>query len=86
MEDTKGKFPKPLCSKNQGYVLITACNTPFPFSFLCKQSQGTINAMNEFFKTSGMKKKGVITITNTFGKKCVSKAVLNKIKKISNSL
>ncbi|MDT8719731.1 flavodoxin family protein [Clostridium sp. 19966] len=86
MEDVKGRFPRPLCSQNQGYVLITACNTPFPFSFLCKQSQGAISAMNEFFKTSGMKKKGVITITNTWGKKCVSKAVFNKAKKISDRL
>lgn len=86
MEDVKGRFPKPLCSKNQGYVLITACNTPFPFSFLCKQSQGAIGAMNEFFKTAGMKKKGIITITNTWGKKYVSKAVLNKAKKIANRL
>jgi putative NADPH-quinone reductase len=86
MEDIKGGSPKPLCSKNQGYVLITACNTPFPFSILCKQSQGAIRAMTEFFKTAGMKKKGVITITNTWGEKCIPKAVSNKVKKISNSL
>lgn len=86
MEDVKGGFPKPLCSKNQGYVLITACNTPFPFSFLFNQSRGAINAMNEFFKTAGMKKKGVITITNTWGKESVPQNVLNKVKKISNNL
>lgn len=86
MEDVKGRFPKPLCSKNQEYVLITACNTPFPFSFICKQSEGAIRAMNEFFKTAGMRKKGIITITNTWGKECVSKAVLRKAKKIAKNL
>lgn len=86
MKDVKGGFPKPLCSKNQGYVLITACNTPFPFSYIYKQSEGAIRAMNEVFKTSGMKKKGVITISNTRGKECIPKAVLDKAKKIAKNL
>lgn len=86
MEDVKGGSPKPLCSKNQGYVLITACNTPFPFCYLFKQSQGSLRAMNEYFKTSGMKKKGVITISNTWGKECIPKSVLNKVDKIAKRL
>lgn len=86
MEDVKGGFPKPLCSKNQGYVLITACNTPFPFSYLCGQSKGSIRAMNEYFKTSGMKKKGVITISNTWGKESIPKSVIDKVEKIAKRL
>lgn len=86
MQDVKGGSPKPLRSKNQGYVLITACNTPFPFSYLCKQSVGSIRAMKEYFKTSGMKKKGVITISNTWGKERIPKSVLDKAEKIAKSL
>ena len=60
MEETK-TFPKARLSKNQKYLLLTACNTPSPFSFLCGQSAGAIRNMKEFFKTSGMK----------YGGKCV---------------
>ncbi len=60
MEETK-TFPKPRLSNEQRYVLLTACNTPAPFSHIFGQSSGTLKAMKEFFKTSGMK----------FGGKCV---------------
>lgn len=86
MKDVKGGFPKPLLSKNQGYVLITACTTPFPFSVVCKQSSGAIRAMNEFFKTSGMQKKGVISISNTWGKESTPTAIIDKAKKIAEKL
>lgn len=57
MEETK-TFPKARLSKNQKYFLLTACNTPAPFSSLCGQSTGAIRSMKEFFKTSGMKYAG----------------------------
>lgn len=57
MEETK-TFPRARLSKNQKYLLLTACNTPAPFSFLCGQSTGAIRSMKEFFKTSGMKYAG----------------------------
>ena len=57
MEETK-TFPKARLSKNQKYFLLTSCNTPAPFSYLCGQSTGTIRSMKEFFKTSGMKYAG----------------------------
>lgn len=60
MEETN-KFPKARLSKKQKYILLTACNTAAPFSGLFGQSTGSIRAMKEFFKTSGMK----------FGGKCV---------------
>ena len=60
MEDT-ATFPKGRLSKNQTYILFTACNTPAPFSAVCGQSTGALRAMKEFFKTSGM----------TYGGKCV---------------
>jgi multimeric flavodoxin WrbA len=86
IKDVKGGFPKPLLSKDQSYVLITACTTPFPFSVLFKQSNGAIRAMSEFFKTSGMQKKGVITISNTWGEECTPTVIFDKAKKIAQRL
>lgn len=60
MEETK-TFPKARLSYKQKYILLTACNTPDPFSSLFGQSTGAIRSMKEFFKTSGMK----------YGGKCV---------------
>lgn len=60
MEETK-TFPKARLSGRQKYILLTACNTPAPFSWLFGQSRGAVRSMREFFGTSGMK----------FGGKCV---------------
>lgn len=57
MEETK-TFPKARLSKNQKYFILTSCNTPAPFSFLCGQSTGTIRGIKEFFQSSGMKYVG----------------------------
>jgi len=57
MEETK-TFPKARLSKKQKYFLLTSCNTPAPFSFLCGQSTGAIRSMKEIFKASGMKYAG----------------------------
>lgn len=57
MEDTP-RFPKPRLSPNQRYLLLTACNTPYPFSWICGQSRGALRAMERVFKTSGMKCNG----------------------------
>lgn len=53
MEETK-TFPKARLSKEQKYILLTACNTPAPFSGICGQSTGAVRAMKEFFGTAGM--------------------------------
>lgn len=71
MEETN-TFPKPCLSKNQEYILLTSCHTPFPFSWLCGQSSGAIHAMKEFFKTSGMRYGAKFICTNTRNKKELS--------------
>lgn len=80
MEET-GTFPKPRLSKEQKYILLTACNTPFPFSRLCGQSSGALRAMKEFFRTSGMKCGGKFVCTNTAVRKAPSDWILRKIEK-----
>lgn len=80
MEETC-TFPKPRLSGEQKYILMTACNTPFPFSVLCGQSSGALRAMKEFFKTSGMKCGGKFVCTNTSVRKEPPDRILRKIEK-----
>jgi len=79
MEETAA-FPKPrLQGKN--YIILTACNTPAPFSWICGQSAGAIRTMDEFFKTAGMKSIGKITCTNTGKRKSIPHHIFRKIKR-----
>lgn len=66
MEETAA-FPRPRLSSSQDYLLLTACNTPFPFSRLCGQSSGPLRAMDEFFRTAGMKRLGQVVFANAKG-------------------
>lgn len=79
MEETAA-FPKPRL-QGKKYMLLTACNTPAPFSWLCGQSRGAIRNMDEFFKTAGMKAIGKITCANTGRRKSVPDSVVRKIEK-----
>lgn len=78
MEDTK-TFPKPRLSSKQKYLLLTACNTPNPFAWLCGQSRGALRAMDEFFRTSGMTCMGKVVFSNAKEGKEIPKSVRNKL-------
>lgn len=80
MEETS-TFPKARLSAKQKYLLLTACNTPSPFSWIFGQSRGSLRAMNEFFKTSGMKCLGKVTYAKAEGKNDLPAAIRNKIYK-----
>lgn len=71
MEETS-TFPKPHL-RGKKYMLLTSCNTPAPFSWICGQSRGAIRSMDEFFKTAGMKPIGKIVCAGTGTKKNVPK-------------
>ncbi|WP_343209922.1 flavodoxin family protein [Anaerolentibacter hominis] len=81
MEETS-TFPRPRLSRDQSYLLLTACNTPSPFSWICGQSKGTLRAMKEFFKTSGMKQAGSVVFSNAKGRAELPAKVIKKIKKL----
>lgn len=81
MEETAA-FPRPRLSGKQEYLLLTACNTPFPFSRLCGQSSGALRAMNEFFKTSGMKRLGQVTFSNAKGRAELPLRITRKIERL----
>lgn len=79
MEET-ATFPKPRLSGKR-YMLLTACNTPAPFSWIFGQSRGALRNMDEFFKTAGMKSMGKVVCANTGKTKNIPERVLRKIER-----
>lgn len=79
MEETS-TFPKPRLSGKK-YMLLTACNTPAPFSWIFGQSRGAIRNMDEFFKTAGMKPIGKFVCSNAGKRKDLPQSLLWKIAK-----
>lgn len=77
MEET-ATFPKPRLSGKR-YMLLTACNTPAPFSWIFGQSWGALRNMDEFFKTAGMKSIGKVVCANTGKTKNIPEQVLRRI-------
>jgi len=77
MGETK-TFPEPRL-KGKKYILLTACNTPAPFSYLMGQSRGAIRNMDEFFHTAGMKSLGKVVCAGTLGKTSLPESVEKKI-------
>lgn len=79
MEETN-TFPKPRLSGKK-YMLLTACNTPFPFSWICGQSRGALHQMDEFFRTAGMKCMGRFVCTNTSKREKLPTFLIGKIER-----
>ena len=79
MEETN-TFPKPHL-QGKKYLLLTSCNTPFPFSWIFGQSKGAIHNMNEFFKTAGMKSIGKIVCAGAANKQELPKQTIKKIER-----
>ena len=61
MKTNGNKLPKPLL-KGKKAVFISTCSTSLPFNILIRQSRGTIHALKEIFRWSG------IQIAETFEK------------------
>ena len=80
MENT-ATFPRPRLSHRQSYLLLTACTTPFPFDRLCGQSSGALRAMNEFFRTAGMRPLGKVVCAGTKGRTCLPPHVEARIRR-----
>ncbi len=79
MEET-AMFPKPRL-QGKKYMLLTACSTPAPFSWICWQSRGAIRNMDEFFKTAGLRPMGKITCANTGKRKKIPAHIYRKIER-----
>lgn len=81
MEETAAGIPKGRLSPQQKYLLLTACTTPFPFDRLCGQSSGALRAMNEFFKTAGMRPMGSFVFAGSKGRQ-VPEKLLTRIRNV----
>ncbi len=79
MEETS-TFPKPRL-QGKKYMILTSCNTPFPFSWIFGQSRGAIRNMDEFFKTAGMKPIGKVVYAGAASKKELPKQIARKIER-----
>lgn len=82
MDDNNSSIPKPKLSSKQQFILMTTCNTPFPFDRLGGQSSGCLKNMYEFFHISGMKCRGRITFAGTRGLNTVPKHIAKKIERL----
>ena len=71
--------PQPRLSGSQRYLLLTSCNTPFPFSRLFGQSCGALRAMEEFFHYAGMSRMGRVAFSGAGGKNELPVSVKRKI-------
>lgn len=79
MEETS-TFPKPRL-QGKKYMILTSCNTPFPFSWIFRQSRGAIRNMDEFFRTAGMKTIGKVVCAGAAAKKQLPKQIARKIER-----
>ena len=71
--------PQPRLSRSQRYLLLTACNTPAPFSWLFGQSRGPLRAMDEFFHYAGMSRMGRVAFSGAAGKTTLPDRISRKI-------
>ncbi len=82
MDDNSSAIPKPKLLKRQKYILMTTCNTPFPFDRLAGQSRGCLRAMKEVMHISGMTCIGKVVFAGTRNKNEIPIRVIKKIKKL----
>ena len=84
MEETN-TFPRPRL-QGKRYLILTACNTPAPFSWIFGQSRGAIRSMDEFFRTAGMRAIGKVVCANAKNKGRLPKQIVKKIEKAGKRL
>lgn len=80
MEETE-RFPRPRLSGKR-YILLTACNTPAPFSYLCGQTKGLYRVTKEYFTTSGISCIGKVAQAGTGKKNEMTAQTKKKIAKL----
>jgi multimeric flavodoxin WrbA len=82
MDDNDSMVPKPKMKKEQKYILMTTCSTPFPFDRLAGQSSGCIRAMKEVMNISGMTYGGKVIFAGTRNKKELPERIINRINRL----
>jgi len=57
------------------------CSAPFPLSII-RQSRGNLQAMNEFFKSSGMSRVGSVVLSGTAGLAKIPEGTIRRARKL----
>jgi multimeric flavodoxin WrbA len=85
MGESKRGIPIPL-HKGKKAVIVTACTTIWPFSWICRETSNTNHAMKEILHYSGFKVVGKLVLPGTKGKTTIPKRVLEKGKKLGKKI
>ncbi|NLI36556.1 MAG: flavodoxin family protein [Bacteroidales bacterium] len=85
MGESKLGIPIPL-HKGKKAVIVTACTTIWPFSFLFKQTTKSLRAMREILHYSGFKVIGKVVYSGTKGKKVIPERLLRKSERLGAKL
>lgn len=72
--------------KGKKAIIVTACTTLWPFSFLFHETTNTLHAMREILHYSGFKVVGKLVYPGTKGKTGVPKRLLRKGERIGRRL
>nr|WP_308570338.1 flavodoxin family protein [uncultured Prevotella sp.] len=81
MGESKSGIPIAL-HKGKKAIIVTACTTIWPFSFLFRETTNTNHAMKEILHYSGFKVIGKLVYPGTKGKKAIPQRILNKGKRL----
>jgi multimeric flavodoxin WrbA len=82
MEEPKNGFPTPL-HKGKKSVIVTACTTIWPFSYICRETTNALHAMKEILGYSGFKVVGKLVLSGTKKKTSIPENILNKGKRLA---
>lgn len=85
MGESKRGIPIPL-HKGKKAVIVTACTTIWPFSWICRETSNANHAMKEILYYSGFKVIGKLVLAGTKGKTTIPKRVLEKGKKLGKKI
>lgn len=85
MDEPKNGFPIPL-HKGKKAVIVTACTTIWPFSFICRETTNTLHSMKEILGYSGFKTIGKLVLSGTRKKTSIPNDILKKGKRLAGKL
>jgi multimeric flavodoxin WrbA len=83
MEDPKSGFPKPLHNGKKA-VIVTACTTIWPFSFIFRETTNALHSMKEILSYSGFRIVGKLVLSGTRNRKAIPERLLKKGKRLAS--
>jgi multimeric flavodoxin WrbA len=78
--------PVALKARGKKAIIVTACSTPWPFSWVYNQSRAVRSRIKEVCRYSGIRIVKTLVFPGTFGRKDIPRRYLDRAKKIGVSL